>query len=217
MIRRLLLLFACLCLSDLCLPLVAQAPLPHPLDSAAAAPWHSTVAIGQYPASLGVPRFAPLHPGLRLGVSYQWRADPRHLVQAAHLTYFVHPGVQHIWQFATSLGYRFTWPGGFQLTPLEVGGGYQATLTDMPSVRFDPDQGRYLRAHTWRHNWLMILGGTVGYVLHGWRGRIRPSRAAPAPLTLTLSYRLQVHGPFVNDNVPLIAYTPLLLGLAIPW
>ncbi len=173
------------------------------------APWSATLSLGQYPASLAIPRVDPLHPGLRLGATYHWSPiRPHHLTTSANLAYFYHANLQHGIQLYTELGYQFTWPGGLRLTPLLLGGGYQLSITDLPSIRFDPSTQRYEPTISLRQHVLILLGSTLGYQsrLHLWQ----------RPVSFELAYRWQVQGPFINQNVPIIAYTPLLLGIALP-
>jgi len=165
--------------------------------------------LGQYPASLLVPRFEPWHPGLRLATTYHWSQVRRHhLTTSANLAYYRHPNLQHGIQLYTELGFQFTWPGGFRFTPLLLGAGYQLAIVDLPSLIFDPASQRYEQTTSLRQNLLIILGSDLGYET-GWQVWQRP-------LSFTLSYRIQVHSPFINQTVPLLAYTPLLIGVSLP-
>lgn len=172
--------------------------------------WQAEVALGQYPASLVVPRRAPWHPGLRLGLAYQWNQHPRHrLRQSVHLGYFYHQHLQHATQLYTELAYQVVLGMGVHLTPLVLGGGYVLSVTDLPSLAWDPAQQAYRQqGFPARSNWLLSLGSEIGFA---------PGlKVARRPLTFSLLYRLQVQGIFMRDNIPVMAYAPLMLGFSLP-
>lgn len=172
--------------------------------------WDVELALSQHPASLAVPRFDPLHPGLRAGVAYTWNRHPRHrLRQGAYLGYFYHQHLQHALSLYTELAYQVRLGWGVSVTPLAIGGGYVASVTDLPTVAWDPATQAYARqGFPLRHNWLLSLGSEIafspGFTL------------AERPLTLALIYRVQVQGVFMRENIPVMAYAPLMLGLSLP-
>jgi hypothetical protein len=180
------------------------------LSQSPAARWEAGLAVGQYPASLAIPRFAPLHPGLLGHVSYQWNQHPRHqLRQRGSLGYFFHQHLQHAVQLYTESSYQLRVGERFRLTPLALGGGYVLAIAASPSYRWDETSQLYARrAFAARHNWMLSLGAGFGWE-SPWQFRQRP-------LTLTLDYRFQVQGIFSRENIPLIAYAPVLLGVSFP-
>ncbi|RMG54175.1 MAG: hypothetical protein D6722_29435 [Bacteroidetes bacterium] len=176
----------------------------------APARWAIRLDLAQHPASLAVPRFNPLHPGLRAGLVYHWNQHPRHrLKQGAYLGYFYHQHLQHAAQLYTELSYEWVLGQGVRLTPLALGGGYVLSVSDAPSVTWDPSsQGYVSQAFPARSNWLLSLGSELAFS-PGWE-------IARRPFTLALTYRIQVQGVFMRENIPVMAYAPLMLGLSLP-
>lgn len=168
------------------------------------------LSFGQYPASLVVPRFSPLHFGVNGGIARHWNKQTRHqLVQSANLAFFHHQNLQSAFQLYTELGYQYHWEGGFVWSPLILGGGYVLAIQDLTTLKWNSSTQQYEVDKTpIRHNWLVSLGMALAYKTD-WRLFQRP-------LTFTLDYRLQVQGILVKENVPLIAYSPLRIGLSLP-
>ena len=81
------------------------------------------------------------------------------------------------------------------------------SFLNMQSFYWDGNQ--YVsRAITMKSNWVISLGSNLelptNFKLFG--------RA----LNITAKYRLQVQGVIVRHNVPIIAYSPIMVGISIP-
>jgi len=172
--------------------------------------WHVGASFGSYAASIAVPRFDPFHPRLQIEARYQWNNDAHsQWVQSANLGYFFHKYVQHGVQLYTEFGWQRQWDNGLRILPLAIGGGYVLSFQDMPTHEFNPDTEQYERVGVpLRNNWLISLGSTIGYRT--------PAQVLGRSLSFYLSYRLHVQGTFIKSTVPVVAYSPLMLGLEIP-
>jgi hypothetical protein len=172
--------------------------------------WQAQLSLGHYPASLVVPSFAALHPGIHAGLSYQWNKSPdKQLRQSAQLGYIFHRNFQHAVQAYTEVGYQFHFKNGLAITPLALGGGYVLSVPDLTSLEWDPGSQSYQEVGNTRHNWLISLGFSLSYETGL---QLLPGRKT----RFFLDYRLQVQGTIVQETVPLIAYSPLRLGISVP-
>lgn len=197
--------FSLLCLAFFCLTATAQdsPAIPSPK-------WQGHLSIGQYPASLLVPSFSALHLGVNAGVSYQWNDNEKHQwIQTGNLAFFHHKNLQKAVQLYTEIGYQLQLKNGLKITPFSIGGGYVLSISDMTTLDWDAATQQYiLRKSFARNNWLVSLGASVGYTTK-WE-------IANRPVTLFADYRVQVQGIIIQDAVPVLAYAPVRLGLAIP-
>ncbi len=168
-------------------------------------------SIGQYPASLVVPSFSTLHPGLNTGVTWRWNKSPRHQIfQSGNLGFFYHRDLQKAIQLFTEVGYNLKFENGFALTPLALGGGYVMSIADVESVIWDATIQQYeVENFSVRHNWMISLGASVSMETQLMLLKNRNT-------TFFVDYRLQVQGIFVEKTVPVIAYSPVRIGLSIP-
>ncbi len=171
------------------------------------AKWRISAGFGQYSAKIGIPGFSAIHPGFLLGASYQYNSNARHqLRQQFNMTGIYHAHFQTAIQLYTELHYEWHINERFFLAPLGAGGGYLASISDMPGFEWDGSQ--YIKeSFPLRHNFVISLGPTVGY---------QPDfKLAGHPLTLIFAYRLQVQGIIVQSTVPLVVYSSWQLGAAL--
>ena len=81
------------------------------------------------------------------------------------------------------------------------------SFLNMQSFYWDGSQ--YLsRLITLKNNWVISLGSNLEF----------PTRfkLLNRPLKITAKYRLQVQGEIIRYNVPIIAYSPIMLGISLP-
>ncbi len=170
--------------------------------------WRGNVAVGQYEAIIGFPKFSPVRIGGNVGASYHLNKSNTHqLRQAFQLGGFYHQDLQTAVQLYTEFQYEWHFRQ-FYLMPLAIGGGYTASFPDMTS--FSWDGTKYVQVPTaMRHNFLVSLGPTISYET--------PLKIANKPLSFTVAYRMQVQGIIVQNTVPIMAYSSLQLGAAIPF
>lgn len=168
-------------------------------------------SIGQFPAIIATPSFSPLHLGLHTGLTHQWNNHAKtKLLQSANLGYFYHRDFQHAIQAYTEIGLQFNFGNGLALTPLALGGGYTMSISDMPTLNWDPTTSTYSQdKFPVRHNWMISLGTSLSYDTNL---ELLPGRKT----TFFLDYRLQVQGTIISETVPVIAYTPIKIGVSIP-
>ena len=177
-------------------------------EAAKPSKWRGNIAVGQYEAIIGFPQFSPIRIGGSLGASYHLNKSNTHqLRQAFQLGGFYHQDLQTALQLYTEFQYEWHYRQ-FYLMPLAIGGGYTASFPDMTSLLWDGT--KYTQVPTaMRHNFLISLGPTVGYET--------PLKIANKPLSFTLAYRLQVQGIIVQSTVPVLAYSSLQVGVAMPF
>jgi hypothetical protein len=188
------------------LSLVLLFALSTPLWGQESSPrWHLLGSVGQYPASLAVPRFDPLHPGLRVGMQYQWNQNPQHQwVQTGNLGFFMHPQLQNALQLYTETGYQINLENGLVINPIMLGGGYVLSMLNMPTLDWDETTQQYTESSSpTRHNFLASVGANLGWRLD-------------SGTQFFLAYRLQIQGIMVQNTIPVIAYSPLMLGIRYP-
>jgi len=169
--------------------------------------WDISLDLGNYNASLAVPSFQTFHPGGRLGLHYQWNNHPHHQWrQSAYLGYFNHSLYQQAIQVYTETAYEWQLENGLYIRPLSVGGGYLMSIGSFPTLDWDEETQTYVENNTpIRNQWMISLGSELGYQFN----------LGPKP-TVYVAYRLLVHGIVVQSTVPLIAYSPLMIGLRMP-
>lgn len=169
------------------------------------------LSLGHYPASLAVPSFSTIHPGANIGATLRWNNNPRHqFFQSANLGYFYHRDLQKATQLFTEVGYNLKFGNGFAITPLALGGGYVMSVSDIESLKWNAATQQYeIEKFPIRHNWMISIGASLSketnlILLHNRK------------TTFFVDYRLQVQGVFVKETVPVIAYSPLCIGLSFP-
>ncbi len=173
--------------------------------------WSANLNIGQYTASLATVNFSPLHLGVQGGVTYQWNKNQQHqIIQSANLAYFYHKDLQHGIQLYSAIGYEWKSKFGLNIMPLSVGGGYVLSILDMDSFEWDAAAQQYVeRGLTPRNNWIISFGSKIGYASN--------LKLLNQPTTFYLSYQIQIQGIFMDENIPIIPYTSLMIGMSIPF
>lgn len=166
------------------------------------------LSIGQYPASLS-PSFETIHFGVNAGVTYHWNDNQKHrFIQSGNLAYFYHKDLQTAVQLFTEVGYQIKLENGLQITPFSIGGGYVLSVSDLTTLNWNATTQQYeVNKFPVRHNWLISLGASLGYETK--------LKIAQRPLSFFLDYRLQVQGVFVQSTIPVIAYSPVRIGVSI--
>lgn len=169
------------------------------------------ISVGQYPASL-TPSFSVLHPGVNTGVTLRWNDHVRHqLLQSANIGYFYHKDLQKSIQVFTEASYNMKFGTGFAFTPLAIGGGYAMSISDLTTVEFNTTTQQYeVKENAIRHNWLISLGASASWETNFILVHNRKT-------TFFVDYRLQVQGIFVKSTVPVIAYSPIRVGMSFPF
>jgi hypothetical protein len=173
--------------------------------------WRIHASVGHYPASLIVPSFSTIHPGINAGVTYQWNNHTRHQIfQSGNLGFFYHRDLQKAIQVFTELGYNLKFDKGFAITPLALGGGYIMSVSDIESVKWNETSQQYEQLKfPIQHNWMITLGASVSMETNLFIFKDRKT-------TFFADYRLLVQGVFVRETVPVIAYSPVRIGISIP-
>lgn len=177
-------------------------------------PWDKLqihLSIGQYPASLAVPTFSAIHPGVNAGVKTRWNKNQKHqFIQSANLGFFYHRDLQKAFQLYTEIGYNLKFENGLAVTPLALGGGYVLSVADMESLIWDDATQQYeIEKFPVHHNWMISLGTSLSF-------ETNLILFKNSKTTFFLDYRLQIQGVFVHETVPVIAYAPLRFGIAVP-
>lgn len=171
--------------------------------------WEGLAAFGFHTTSLGIPDPNPFHPGCQIGARYYHTSGQAFdLIQQAQLGYFWHQSHQHGIQLLTELAPTFQLPAHVRLTPLLLGGGYQLSILDMPSFVFESSTNTYRPQATANHQWILSIGSQLGYTF----GATEQNRGH----SLWLSYRLQVQGIVIQETIPTLPYTTLLLTWNFP-
>ncbi len=172
--------------------------------------WRASLSIGQYPTSIGVPKFSPLHLGIKAGIDYQWNSNNTHqLVQSGNLAYFYHQYFQHAVQLYTEVAYDIHLENGWRINPFSIGGGYVLSVLDMSTVEWNTTTQQFETVgFPANNNWLISVGAGVGYESN--------LKIQDRPITFLLDYRLQIQGIVMRENVPFAAYSPLMIGVSMP-
>lgn len=169
--------------------------------------WRGFVNLGQYAAKIGAPSFHPFRLGVNLGASYHLNKNEKHqLRQSFHLGGFYHRDLQTAIQLYSEFQYEWH-VANFSITPLAIGAGYVASVSDMTSLKWDGTKYEKV-AVPLRNNFMMSLGSNLGYE--------SPLKVANQPISFSLAYRLQVQGIIVKAAVPVMAYSSVQIGLSMP-
>lgn len=169
------------------------------------------VSLGHYPASLAVPTFSTIHPGINTGGTLRWNNSPRHqFFQSGNLGYFYHRDLQHAVQLFTEVGYNLKFENGFAITPLALGGGYVMSIADVTSLDWNATTQQYeVNKNAVRHNWMISVGASMS-----WETDL--ILIYNRKTTFFIDYRLQVQGVFIKENIPILPYSPVRIGLSFP-
>ena len=162
----------------------------------------------QNTASLFTPSFRVLHPGINGTLSTQWNKNKKlQLRQDFMVGFFYHKSFQSVIQLYSELNFKIKVLDRFYLSPLVMGGGYFMSFLNMQSFYWDGNQ--YVpRAITMKSNWVISLGSNLEIPTN--------FKLFNRTLSITAKYRIQVQGEIVKYNVPIIAYSPIMLGISLP-
>ena len=162
----------------------------------------------QNSASLFTPSFRVLHPGLNGTFSTQWNKNKKlQLRQDFIVGFFYHKSFQSVIQLYSEVNFKIKVLDRFYLSPLVMGGGYLMSFLNMQSFYWDGNQ-YVLRAITMKSNWVISLGSNLEIPTN--------FKLFNRTLSITAKYRIQVQGEIVKYNVPIIAYSPIMLGISLP-
>ena len=166
------------------------------------------VNLTQNTASLFAPSFSNIHPGINTIFSRPWnKIDKLQLKQDFTAGLFYHKSFQTVVQLYSEFNFKIKILDKFYLSPLIIGGGYFLSFLNMQSFNWDGNQ--YVsRALTMKSNWVISVGSNLEIPTN--------FKLFEKPLSITAKYRLQVQGVIVRYNVPIIAYSPLMVGASIP-
>jgi len=172
--------------------------------------WTLLTQTGQYSASLIKPKFSPLHLGVGLGVGYHFNSNQTHkLLQSTYLNYFYHNNWQRATQLYTESSYEYTFLDKYKVTPFALGGGYVLSKSDLESFEWDEQEKEYKKVNSpIRHNWMISLGSSIAI-----KSGITINEQN---LSFNMSYRFQVQGIVIEETVPVMPYSVLLLGMSLP-
>ena len=162
----------------------------------------------QNTASLFTPSFRNIHPGINTILSNQWNKNKKlQLRQDFIAGFFYHKSFQSVVQLYSEFNFRIKILDKFFFSPLVICGGYYLSFLNMQSFYWDGNQ--YIsRALTMKSNWVISVGSNLEIPTK--------FKLFEKPLSITAKYRLQVQGVIVRYNVPIIAYSPIMVGITLP-
>ena len=162
----------------------------------------------QNTASLLTPSFRNIHPGINTTLSNQWNKNKKlQLRQDFIAGFFYHKSFQSVVQLYSEFNFKIKILDKFFLSPLVIGGGYYLSFLNMQSFYWDGNQ--YVsRALTMKSNWVISVGSNLEIPTN--------FKLFEKPLSIIAKYRLQVQGVIVRYNVPIIAYSPIMIGITLP-
>ena len=162
----------------------------------------------QNTASLLSPSLSPIHPGINITGSFQWNKNTNfQLKQDGILGFFHHPHFQNVMQLYTESHLKINVKDKIYASPLVLGGGYFMSFLLMDSFTWD-GSSYSTSAVSLKHNWVISLGSNIEIPtgLQIWNRKVH----------ITAKCRLHVQGVIVRENIPIIAYTPIMLGVSLP-
>ena len=162
----------------------------------------------QNTASLFTPSLRVFHPGINVTLSTQWNKNKKlQLRQDVIVGFFYHKSFQSVIQLYSELNFKIKVLDRFYLSPFVIGGGYFMSFLNMQSFYWDGNQ--YVStAITMKSNWVISLGSNLEFPTD--------LKIFNRSLNITAKYRLQVQGEIVRYNVPIIAYSPIMVGIKFP-
>ena len=162
----------------------------------------------QNTASLFTPSFRNIHPGINTTLSNKWNKNKKlQLRQDFIAGFFYHKSFQSVVQLYSEFNFKIKILDKFFLSPLVIGGGYYLSFLNMQSFYWNGNQ--YIsRALTMKSNWVISVGSNLEIPTN--------FKLFEKPLSITAKYRLQVQGVIVRYNVPIIAYSPIMVGITLP-
>mgnify|MGYP006137492149 CR=1 FL=1 len=166
------------------------------------------VNLTQNPTSLFTPSFSNIHPGINTVLSRSWNKNEKlQLRQDFIAGFFYHKSFQSVVQLYSEFNFKIKLLDKFFLSPLVIGGGYYLSFLNMQSFNWDGNQ--YVStAPAIKSNWVISLGSNLEIPTN--------FKLFEKPLSITAKYRLQVQGVIVRYNVPIIAYSPVMVGISMP-
>ena len=162
----------------------------------------------QNTASLLTPSFRNIHPGINTSLSSQLNKNKKlQLRQDFIAGFFYHKSFQSVVQLYSEFNFKIKILDKFFLSPLVIGGGYYLSFLNMQSFYWDGNQ--YVsRALTMKSNWVISVGSNLEIPTN--------FKLFDKPLSIIAKYRLQVQGVIVRYNVPIIAYSSIMVGITLP-
>ena len=162
----------------------------------------------QNTASLLKPSFLAFHPGINSTLSCQLNNNDKFQIRQDFIGgFFYHKSFQSVIQLYSELNFKIKVLDRFYLSPLVMGGGYYMSFLNMQSFYWDGNQ--YVsKAFNLKNNWVISLGTSLEIPTN--------FKLFDRALNITAKYRLQVQGVIVRYNVPIIAYSPIMLGISLP-
>ena len=162
----------------------------------------------QNTASLFSHTLRPIHPGINITGSFQWNKNTKlQLKQDGILGFFHHPHFQNVVQLYTETHLKISIMNKIYVSPFVLGGGYFMSFLLMDSFRWN-GSSYSTSSVSLKHNWVFSMGSNLeiptGFQI--WNRKVH----------ITAKYRLHVQGIIVRENIPIIAYTPIMLGVSIP-
>ena len=162
----------------------------------------------QNTASLLTPSLRVIHPGINGTLSTQWNKNNKlQLRQDFIAGFFYHKSFQSVIQLYSELNFKIKVLDRFYLSPLVMGGGYYMSFLNMQSFYWNGNQF-ISRAITMKNNWVISLGANLEFPTK--------LKLINKPINIIVKYRLQVQGVIVRYNVPIIAYSPIMIGISLP-
>ena len=162
----------------------------------------------QNTASLLSPSLSPIRPGINVTGSFQWNKNTKlQLKQDGVLGFFHHPHFQNVMQLYTESPLKINVKDKIYASPLVLGGGYFMSFLLMDSFTWD-GSSYSTSSVSIKHNWVISLGSNVE-IPTGFQIMNRN-------IHITAKFRLHIQGVIVRENIPIIAYTPFMLGVSIP-
>ena len=162
----------------------------------------------QNTASLLSPSLSPIRLGINVTGSFQWNKNTKlQLKQDGVLGFFHHPHFQNVMQLYTESHLKINVKDKIYASPLVLGGGYFMSFLLMDSFTWD-GSSYSTSSVSIKHNWVISLGSNVEI----------PTcfQIMNRNIHITAKFRLHIQGVIVRENIPIIAYTPLMLGVSIP-
>ena len=171
--------------------------------------WNTEINVSQYSASLITPSFSKIHPGINALGSCKYNENDRlQLRQDLILGFFYHQHFQSVIQLYSELNFKIKLFNKLYWSPIVFGGGYLTSILNMQSFVWDGNKYN-VKKSTVKNNWLISLGTNIEIPTN--------IQLLQRYLNFTFKYRIQIQGTIIKNNVPIIAYSPLSLGVSFPF
>jgi len=167
--------------------------------------WNFGVQLNQYSASLIIPKLSPIHPGISGLLSYNFIKKEKYQIgQDLILGTFYHKHFQTAIHCYTEFNTKIILPNKFCLSPMVFGGGYLLSILNMQSFIWN-GTGYENQENTSKNNWLLSIGSNLEI----------PTKfhLLERKLNVVVKYRIQMQGIIIKQNVPIIAYAPISIGI----